>query len=105
MEQEPELTLGRDVPQRGRSRLPGPVTISRFWKNRTHDAIVVELATYENRNVVDVRMYAMHHGRLVATPKGISLAVLKLPQLARAINLALRQAKELGLLPDDGAGA
>ena len=89
--------------QKGRSRpmLDKPVTVARFWKNRTHDAIVVELSTYEGRNVVDVRTNVMNHGRLVPTPKGISLAVLRLPDRAKAINRALKQAKELGLLPDD----
>jgi hypothetical protein len=84
--------------------LAEPLIVSRFWKNRQHDAIVVELATYEGRNVVDVRMHAMHQGRLVPTPKGISIVVLRLPDLAKAVNKALKQARELGLLPDDGAG-
>jgi len=63
-------------PRRGVT-LPEPVTVARFWKNRAHDAIVVELSTFENRNVVDVRTNVMSHGRLVPTPKGISLAVLR----------------------------
>jgi hypothetical protein len=100
-----DATDARDAPQRSRSRptLSAPVTVSRFWKNRAHDAIVIELATYKNKNVLDVRTYVMNRGRLVATPRGISLAVLRLPDLAKAINLALKQAKALGLLPDDGA--
>jgi hypothetical protein len=90
--------------RRSRPTLPEPVTVSRFWKNRAHDAIVVELATFEGRNVVDVRTNVMSRGRLVPTPKGISIAVLRLPDLAKAINKALAQAKELGLIPDDGTG-
>jgi hypothetical protein len=86
-----------------RVTLPEPVIVSRFWKNRHHDAIVVELATYEGRNVCDVRMHAMHEGRLLPTKKGISVVVLRLPDLHRAISKALKQAKELGLPPpDDG---
>jgi hypothetical protein len=89
---------------KGRSRptLAEPVTVARFWKNRQHDAIVTELSTFEGRNVVDVRQYVMSHGRLVPTPKGISVVVLRLPDLAKAINRALKQARELGLLPPDG---
>jgi hypothetical protein len=103
-----ETPENRDVSapraQRGVT-LAEPVTVSKFWKNRAHDAIVTELATYEGRNVVDVRQYAMHGGHLRPTHKGISIVVLRLPQLAKAINKALAQAKELGLLPpDDGAG-
>jgi len=92
------------APDRGR-RLAEPVIVSRFWKNRAHDAIVTELATFEGHNVVDVRQYAMHAGCLKPTHKGISIVVLRLPQLAKAINKALKQARELGLLPDDGAGS
>jgi hypothetical protein len=54
--------------------------------------------------VVDVRQYAMQGGRLKPTHKGISFVVLRLPQLAKAINLALKKARELNLLPDGGAG-
>jgi hypothetical protein len=104
MTQIEQAARERDVSSRARGRhLTEPVIISRFWKNRAHDAIVTELATYEGRNVVDVRQYAMHEGRLKPTHKGISIVVLRLPQLAKAINRALKQAKELGLLPDDGA--
>jgi hypothetical protein len=36
-----------NVPVRGRGRhLAEPLIVSRFWKNRAHDAIVTELATY-----------------------------------------------------------
>jgi hypothetical protein len=92
-------------PRTGRSRptLAEPVTVARFWKNRTHDAIVVELSTFEGRNVVDVRTNVMSRGRLVPTTKGISIVVLRLPDLAKAINKALAKATELGLIPADGA--
>jgi hypothetical protein len=100
-----QATRAANVSTHSRGRhLTEPVIISRFWKNRAHDAIVTELATYEGRNVVDVRQYAMHAGRLKPTHKGISIVVLRLPQLAKAINRALKQAQELGLLPDDGPG-
>ena len=85
-----------------RPTLSEPVTVSRFWKSRAHDAIVVELSTYENRNVVDVRTYIMHEGKLRPTKRGISLVVLRLPDLAKAVNRALAKAKELGLLDGEG---
>jgi hypothetical protein len=88
-----------------RVTLPEPVIVSKFWKNRQHDAVVVSLSTYEGRNLVDVRTHAMDRaGHLVPTPKGVALVVLRLPDLAKAINKALEKAKELGLIPDDGAG-
>ncbi len=88
-----------------RVTLPEPVEIAKFWKNRRHDAIVVSLSTYEGKNLVDVRMHAMKDGRLLPTPKGVAMVVLRLPELANAVNKALAKAKKLGLLTDDdGAG-
>jgi hypothetical protein len=84
-----------------RPTLDEPVVISKFWKNRRHDAIIVSLSTFEGRNLVDLRMHAMKEGRLVPTPKGLAMVVLRLPELAKAINKALEKARELGLLDDD----
>ena len=42
---------------------------------------------------------------LLPTAKGVSLVVLRLPDLAKAINKALERARTLGLLPDDGGEA
>jgi hypothetical protein len=82
-----------------------PVVVAKFWKNRQHDAIITSLTTYEGRNLVDVRMHRMDQktGRLVPTQNGISIVVLRLPELADAVNKALSKAKELRLLQDDGA--
>jgi hypothetical protein len=85
-----------------RSTLPEPVEIAKFWKNRRHDAIVVSLSTFQGRNIVDVRMHAMtKDGKLQPTGKGVAMVVLRLPELAAAINIALTKAKELGLLDDE----
>jgi Transcriptional Coactivator p15 (PC4) len=78
--------------------LDEPVVISKFWKNRRHDAIIVSLSTFEGRNLVDLRMHAMKEGRLVPTPKGLAMVVRRLPDLAKAVNAALAKAQELGLL-------
>ena len=94
----------RDAPQRGRSRptLAEPVVVSKFWKGHFRDsAIYTELSTYQDRNVCDVRTYVMNAGRLVATPRGISISVLRLPELHRAVTKALKEARALGLLPPD----
>jgi hypothetical protein len=85
-----------------RVTLAEPVIVSQFWKNRSHDAVVTTLSTIENRNIVDVRTHVMNEGRLVPTTKGVSMAVLRLPDLAKAINKALAKAKALGLLDDQG---
>jgi len=82
--------------------LPEPVEIAKFWKNRRHDAIVVTLETYKERNIINVRQHMMNReGKLLPTGKGIALVVLRLPELSAAIVKALAKAQELGLL--DGA--
>jgi hypothetical protein len=86
-----------------RVTLPEPVEIARFWKNRRHDAIVVSLSTFEGRNLVDVRQHFMNaEGKLQPTGKGVAMVVLRLPELAAAVNKALMKARELNLIGDQG---
>jgi hypothetical protein len=88
-----------------RPTLNAPVIISQFWKNRRHDAVVVSLSTFEGRDLVDIRTHAMDRkGCLVPTPKGVSIVVRRLPELAAAVQKALKKARELGLIDDDEAG-
>jgi hypothetical protein len=89
-----------------RPTLDEPVIVHQFWKNRKHDAVVVSLSTFEGRNLVDVRQHYMNKdGKLQPTQKGLAMVVLRLPDLAKAINKALEKATALGLLDDDsGAG-
>ncbi len=83
-----------------RPTLDEPVVISKFWKNRRHDAVIVSLSTYEGQNLVDLRTYTMKKGRLVPTPKGLAIVVLRLPELQKAVTKALAKARELGLLDE-----
>jgi Transcriptional Coactivator p15 (PC4) len=84
-----------------RPTLDEPVVISKFWKNRKHDAIIVTLSTYEGHNLVDLRTHAMKEGRLVPTPKGLAMVVRRLPELLDAITKAHAKAQELGLIDAD----
>ena len=87
-----------------RVTLPEPVEIAKFWKNRKGEAIVVSLKTYNGRNLIDVRQnFTNEEGKLQPTAKGVVMVVLRLPELAAAVNKALAKAKELGLI-DDGEG-
>jgi hypothetical protein len=88
-----------------RPTLPEPLKVDSFWRNRRHEAVVSTLSTFEGRNIFDVRIHAMKEGRLVPTPKGVAVVVLRLPDLHKAITKALEQARALGLLPDDGGEA
>jgi hypothetical protein len=79
-----------------------PIIISRFWKNRAHDAIEVSLKSFEGNNLCDVRMYVMRGGVLVPSTKGVSVVIPRLPDLAKAVSKALAKARELGLLEGEG---
>jgi hypothetical protein len=86
-------------------QLQEPVIVERLWANRRHDAVYVSLSTYRDQNLVDIRKHSMNaSGQLVPTTKGLALKITRLPDLARAIDKALKQARELGLL-DAEAGA
>jgi len=89
-----------------RVTLPEPIEW-RLWKNRQRkDAVVVSLSTYEDRNLISVRLFTTStDGKMLPTAKGVSLVVARLPELAAAINRALAKAKELGLLDDEAAKA
>jgi Transcriptional Coactivator p15 (PC4) len=85
-----------------RPTLVQPIEVAKFFKNRRKDVIVVSLSTYEGTNLVDVRQHFTNdQGQNRPTQKGIALAVLRLPDLAKAVNKALAKAKELGLLDDE----
>jgi hypothetical protein len=86
--------------------LPEPIEW-RLWKNRWRkDAVVVSISTFEDRNLIGIRIYTTNTvGKMLPTGRGMSLAIGRLPELAAAVNSALRKAKELGLIPNDnGAG-
>jgi Transcriptional Coactivator p15 (PC4) len=82
--------------------LDDPVIVSQEWINRRHDALTITLTTYNGTNLVDLRKYAMNReGKLVPTPKGISIKVTRLPDLLKAITKAAKQARDLGLIDDE----
>jgi hypothetical protein len=86
---QPWLAVSRS--QSKKSRSSGP--------NRSGEAVVVSLREYEAGLFVDVRrFYTAGDGRLTPTPRGLALAVRRLPSLAAAINKALARAHELGLI-------
>jgi hypothetical protein len=76
-----------------------PVVVDKFWRNRLGESIVVQLREYEGRVLIDVRVhYTDANGKTQPTVKGVSCVVLRLPDLAKAINKAVQKARELGLL-------
>jgi hypothetical protein len=88
-----------------RVTLAEPVEIAKFWKNRRrNESVHVSLSEYEGHCLINVRVYCTGtDGIDRPTPKGLSLVVLRLPNLAKAINKALTTAQSLGLIDNDGA--
>jgi hypothetical protein len=97
------LATQTNPPKRARRgvTLPEPVTVNSFWRSRKHDAIVSRLGTHHGRNLADIRQFVMIAGKLVPTPRGFTLPVLRLPDLHKAIVKAMKEAGALGLLPPD----
>jgi hypothetical protein len=84
--------------------LDEPIVVSQEWINRRHDALTITLTTYNGVNLVDLRKFVMNReGKLVPTPKGVSVKVTRLPDMLKAITKAVKQAVELGLIDaEDG---
>jgi hypothetical protein len=74
----------------------------RLWKNRQRNiAIVVSLSSFEGHNLVSIREYFTDQaGCMRPSTKGLSMMVRRLPELSRAVRLALEKARSLDLLPE-----
>jgi hypothetical protein len=88
-----------------RVTLPEPITIAKFWKNRRrNESVHVSLSEYEQHVLINIRVWCTGtDGIDRPTPKGVAMAIRKLPELARTLVRAEAKARELGLLDDDGA--
>jgi hypothetical protein len=83
--------------------LAEPVEIAKFWKNRRrNESVHVTLSEYEGRPLINVRVYATGtDGIDRPTVKGIAMGIRRLPELAAALDKAVKRARELGLIDDD----
>jgi hypothetical protein len=80
-----------------------PIKIGEFWKNRRGELVRVTLCSYEDHNLIDIRVhYTAKDGTLQPCRKGLTLAVGKLPELTAALRKAVAKAAELGLLDEGG---
>jgi hypothetical protein len=76
-----------------------PHIIAKFWRNRSGEAIVIQVREFGGHVVLDTRVYEIDGaGKMKATSKGLSIGIAKLPELARAINRAVNVVRELELL-------
>jgi pantoate kinase len=86
------------------SDLTEPVVVDRFFSNRRKDVIATTLQTFKGHALVDLRKHVHdREGKIRPTTKGITMKVTRLPDLAKAINKALEQARALGLLDGEDA--
>jgi hypothetical protein len=85
--------------------LAEPIEIAKWWKSRRRDiATVVSLGSHEGVNIVHVREYYTDHaGCMKPSTRGIAMSVRRLPELSRAVRLALEKARALDLLPEEAA--
>lgn len=83
--------------------LAAPIEITRFWKNRgRNESVHVSLSEYEGHPLINVRIYSTGaDGIDRPTPKGVSMSVRKLPDLAAALAKAEAKARELGLIRNE----
>ena len=66
----------------------------------SRDVLRVSLGEYEGRRTIDARkFYRRDDGSLCPTPKGLTLALDRLPALAEMVSAALDRARADGLLP------
>ena len=81
-----------------------PIEIHKMWKDRSGNALVFSLKSYQGRPFFDLRTFFTDNaGILRPTAKGITASPNKLHEITKAFAKALAKAVELGLL-DDEAG-
>jgi Transcriptional Coactivator p15 (PC4) len=84
--------------------LAEPITIGKWWRNRAHEAITIQLSSYRGRNLIDIRVWRSAEGRLTPTKQGLAAEAKHLPRLVSALAKAESKARELHLIPDDDGG-
>jgi hypothetical protein len=94
------VTLSRRNRAKRRAVSPEPMTIAKWWKNRSGESIRVTLSTYAGRNLIDLRTWYMTDGKLVPG-KGFAADVSRLLRLTAALAKAEAKARQFSLI-DEG---
>ena len=82
--------------------LPTFPAIVAQWDRNTREVIRVELAEYNGRPTINVRVWYRDGQELRPTKSGLTLSLKHLPTLASALAVALANAESLGLLSEGG---
>ena len=77
--------------------------IATITKN-SREQIMISLTEFKGHDLIDVRVFANDGSEHVATRKGISIAVGRLPELIQALQGAEAEARRRGLLDGEGGG-
>jgi hypothetical protein len=78
-------------------KLPAPVTVAEWWKNRRGESIRLVLNEFQGRDIFDLRTWYTADGKL-KPGKGFAAEVRHLPRLAAEMVKAAAKARELGLI-------
>ncbi len=84
-------------------KLPEPVTVAEWWKNRRGEFVRLVLNIFQGRNVFDLRTLCTADGQL-KPGKGFACEVRHLPRLVAELAKADAKARELGLIDDQERG-
>lgn len=84
-------------------KLPVPIVIAEWWKNRGGQSIRVQLTEYEGRPLIDVRSWFTGADGVLKPGKGFAASIRHLPRLHAEIGNALNRARELGLIDGERA--
>jgi hypothetical protein len=87
-----------------RPTLAEPITIAQWWKTRGGAALTIQLLTYRDKNIVDIRTWRTEEGRLKPTKQGVAAELKHLPKLVSTLAKACSRARELGLIENDAEG-
>jgi len=63
------------------------------------DTVVFTITEYKDKPIFDIRLETTTmNGEKVFTPKGIAMAIERLPEFVEGVNKLLREAKDMGLI-------
>ncbi len=82
--------------------LPAFPLVIAEWPRNAREVIRVALDKYNGRHTINARVWYRDDDTLKPGKSGMTLAVKHLPALADALGKALAQARELGLIEDQG---
>lgn len=83
---------------------PLEVEVGKIWKDRRRtDFLAVAIREYEGRVYVDIRQFfTAQDGRSGPTKRGVTISLPRLAEFTGIVNRALKTARELGLIREDG---